>query len=486
VLRLGLERIKSFDPAQVVPTSQSQLIAADLLFDGLTTVPSGAATAQPALAADWKASDDQRTWRFTLRDDARFSNGRAISADDVKYSLERVAKQYESTVPAIRLEGIVGYQDFVSGTTPTIAGIKAVDARTVQIDLALPFAMLPELLASPSYGVVPREAVEAASPTFSTAPVGSGPFAYTGTDGDVVKLVRAGESSALVDGVELHEYDDLGKSYDDFVADKLDWSLVPNAKADDAASRFGTDSFRPFQAELFYAFNLNDPTFGDVRFRQAIIKAVDRAALVKAVYPGIADPLNGIVPDDVAAHVVDPCGPTCAFDQAAARDLVNQVFPGGPVPTVSIDYFEGQQEEAVAGVLETSLTAVGIPVAKRPKPADQYDQFVVTGQAQLFRLGAIGIYPDADAYLGPFIKGSRDNAIGFASDAFDGLMQQIRQTVDPAARVKLEQQAEQLFMSLAPIVPIAQFRTTAVVAKRVHDLTVSVGGTFAGSDVSLD
>ena len=486
MLRLGIERIKSFDPAQVVPTSQSQLIAADLLFDGLTTVPSGAATAQPALASEWKASDDQRSWRFTLRSDARFSNGRAISAADVKYSLERVAKQYESTVPAIRLEGIVGYQDFVSGTTSDIAGIKAVDAGTVQIELVSPFAMLPELLASPSYGVVPREAVDAASPTFSTAPVGSGPFAYSATEGDVVKLVRAGESSALLDGVELHQYDDLATSYDDFVADKLDWSLVPNAKADDAASRFGRDSFRPFHAELFYAFNLNDPTFADVRFRQAIIRSVDRAALVKAVYPGIADSLNGIVAGGLPAHVVDPCGPTCAFDPAAARELINQVFPGGPVPTVNIDYFDGPQEAAIAGVLETSLTGVGIPVVKRPKPADQYDQFVVTGQAQLFGLGAVGIYPDADAYLAPFIKGSRDNAIGFASDAFDGIMQQIRQTADPAARVKLEQQAEQLFMSLAPIVPIAQFRTNVVVAKRVHDLTLSVGGTFAASDVSVD
>jgi ABC-type transport system substrate-binding protein len=359
-----------------------------------------------------------------------------------------------------------------------------VEATTVQIDLVSPFAMLPELLANPSYGIVPREAVEATTPVFGVAPVGSGPFAYSGTDGIVVKLVRAGDGQARLDGVELHQYDDFGQSYDAFVGGNLDWSLVPNAKVADAASRFGTDSFRPFYAQLFYAFNLLDPTFGDVRFRQAIIKSIDRGALVNAVYPGVADLLNGVVPAGVPGHVADPCGAGCTYDPAGARELIAQAFGANGVPTVNIDYFDGPDEAALAGVLESSLVGVGIPAVRRPKPTEQYDQFVVSGQAQLFRLGAIGIYPDADAYLAPlFIKGSQDNVTGFANDAFDGLVAQARQTADPAARVAVEQQAEQLLMSVAPILPIAQFRTKAVVATRVRDLSVSVGGTFAAPDV---
>ena len=245
-MRLGIERLASLDPADASPGSQSELLVADLLFDGLTAMPAGADAPQPTVAASWASSDDLKVWTFTLSSDAAFSNGRAITADDVKYSLERVAKQGDTTVPGIRLEVITGYADFVAGTAAAISGIKVLAPDKVEIDLDNPLAMLPTLLAAPSYGIVPKEAVEAASPSFKTAPVGSGPFAYSGTEGDVVKLVRAGASRALLDGVELHEYDDLAAAYTDFGADQLDWSLVPTSKADDALARYGDGGFQPF------------------------------------------------------------------------------------------------------------------------------------------------------------------------------------------------------------------------------------------------
>jgi ABC-type transport system substrate-binding protein len=253
----------------------------------------------------------------------------------------------------------------------------------------------------------------------------------------------------------LHEFDSksIGKSYDGFVAGQLDWSVVPNDRAEDAAQRFGADGFRPFDAELFYAFNLLDPVFADARFRQAIVKAIDRAAIVKAVYPGIADLQNGLVPAGVAGHVDDPCGDPCKFDPPAARALLAATFPDGNIPAFNLDYFTGTGEEAVAGTIATNLATVGINVTKRPKDPGgdpgQYDLFAVSGQQQLFRLGVIGMYPSPDAYLAPlFLSGSRDNATGFNSPAIDQLLQ-------------------------------------SVVAKRVRDLLVMVNGTFAGDKVWL-
>ena len=486
-LRLGIERLASLDPADASPGSQSQLLAADLLFDGLTTVPAGTDVPQPALASKWSASADQKVWTFTLRPDAKFSNGRTITADDVKYSLERVAKQGEATVPGIRLEVITGYAQFVGGSQPAITGIKVLAPGTLEIDLDNPLAVLPALLAAPSYGVVPKEAVEAATPVFKGAPVGSGPFAYAGTEGDVLKLVRATSSSAHLDAVELHEYTDLAASYADFTADKLDWSLVPTAKVDDALGRYGDAAFRPFHAELFYAINALDPTFADPRFRQAIIKAVDRAAIIKAVYPGVADPLGGVVPAGVAGHADDPCGAPCSYSPNEARALLGQAFPDVQVPTVNIDYEDSPDNAAVAGAIESDLNAIGIPTNKRPHAAAEYAQFAVSGQQGLFQFGWIGLYDDPDAYLAPlFLSNSRDNATGFADGAFDSLIAQSRGTADAATRVGLDFQAEQRALGLAPVLPIAQFRTRAVVSKKVHDLNVSVDGTFAAENVTID
>jgi ABC-type transport system substrate-binding protein len=491
-LRVGIERPKTLDPSLVSPGSQSELLVADLLFDGLTRLDNKAVTTSPAIAISWASSADQKSWEFVLRADARFSNGRAITATDVKYSLERVAKLGETSLAALRIDQISGFTPFATGAAPELAGVRIIDEHIVAIDLDTPVAILPELLSAPEFGIVPREAVEAATPAFATAPITSGPFSFAGTQGDIVKLVRATQGGAYLDAVELHEYDsqNLGKSYDDFIAGQLDWSVVPNDRAEDAAQRFGLDAFRPFDAELFYAFNLLDPTFADTRFRQAIVKAIDRAAIVKAVYPGIADLLNGVVPAGVAGHVDDPCGEPCKFDPDAARLLLAAAFPDGNIPTFNLDYFTGTGEEAVAGSIATNLAAVGINVTKRPLAPGgdpgQYDLFAVSGQQQLFRLGVIGMYPSPDAYLVPlFLSGSRDNATGFNVPDIDQLLQSARATSDPVARQQLYQQAEQQIMALAPIVPIAQFRTKAVVAKRVRDLLVTVNGTFAGDKVWL-
>ena len=493
IMRVGIERPKTLDPASVSQLgnrTRSALLVADLLFDGLTRMEDKAVTAAPAIASSWTPSADQKSFQFVLRGDARFSNGRAITAADVKYSLERVAKLGETSLAALRLDQISGFTPFATGAVPDLTGVRVVDDHTVAIDLDTPFAIFPELLSAPEFGIVPKEAVEAAAPAFASAPVTSGPFSYAGAQGDVVKLVRATQGGAYLDAIELHEYDSQSTAYDDFIAGRLDWSVVPNDRAEDAAQRFGAEAFRPFDAELFYAFNLLDPTFGDARFRSAIVKAIDREAIVKAVYPGIADLLNGVVPAGVAGHVEDPCGDPCKFDPDGARALLAATFPDGNIPTFGLDYFTGAGEEAVAGSIASNLAAVGINVTKRPlEPGGdpgQYDLFAVSGQQQLFRLGANGVYPSPDAYLAPlFVTGSHDNATGFTDPAVDQSLQAARMTADPVARQQLYAQAEQEVMRWVPIVPIAQFRTKAVVTKRVRDLVVTVNGTFAGDKVWL-
>jgi len=216
------------------------------------------------------------------------------------------------------------------------------------------------------------------------------------------------------------------------------------------------------------------------------VSAGNATAIVRAVYPDVADPLSGLIPAGIAGHVDNACGQSCGYDVDGAKALLAQAFPSGPPPTVNIDYEDGTDEAAVAGAIAAQLNAVGIPTATRPHPADQYPQFAVSGQQQLFELGWIGFYDDPDAYLAPlFTTGSRDNATGMSSPPFDDLVRQARTTADPHARVPLEQQAEQQVLALAPVVPIAQFRTRVVFTKQVHDLAIAIDGTFAGSAVWL-
>lgn len=471
-LRLGVARFASLDPADASPESPSASIAADLLFDGLTAMPAGASAAEPALAASWTTPDGGVTWRFALRPDARFADDAPVRAADVEVSLERVKARGPASLAAARLD--------------VVADVRVVDDATVEVVLARPMATLPELLAAPAYGVLPAAAAAAGDPV-AAAGSGSGPFRLAaGARSDVVELVRNPAGAAYLDGVELHQYDDLSDAYDDFEAGELDWTLVPPGRAEAAAEDHGADGFVPFQAELFFGFNLADPTFADARFRRAIVTAVDREAVVRAVYFGFADALDVVVPAGVPGHDPARCGAGCAYDPDQARALVGEVFPDGNVPTVVIDHEASADEAALARAVQQELQAAGIPSELRPHPAPEFGGFAVSGGQAMVRLGWIGGYRAADAYLDPLFRtGAADNVTGFSDPAVDLLLDGAARALDPAERARLLGEAEGLVLAAAPIVPIAQFKLLSVASESVQGLELSVAGTFDAATVWL-
>ena len=183
----------------------------------------------------------------------------------------------------------------------------------VDIVLAPAAGVAPRAAAAPAYGIV---AAAGRPPTARRSPgpsVGSGPFRLAERDGDIVSLVRAPDGEALVDRIELHQHDDLAAAFDAFEGGLLDWTLVPPARVEAAAERYGTDGFVPFQAELFFGFNLPDPTFADVRFRQAIVQPSTATPSSSAVYFGFASPARrASCPPGVPGADPARCGDGCA------------------------------------------------------------------------------------------------------------------------------------------------------------------------------
>jgi oligopeptide transport system substrate-binding protein len=484
VLRVGVTRVGSLDPAQA--RTVEQLLVADQLFDSLTAPNPNTLEPQPALADRWQASADQKQWDFFLRAGAKFANGRGITAADVKYTLERIAKPATASPAADLLTTVTGYAPFVAGSAADLAGITTPAQRQIHISLDSPLAVLPSLLSSPVFGVVPREAVEAASPRFADGPVGSGPFRYTSTVGDVINLVPVPGRTSLVSGVQIDQYDDVAASYRDFQAGRLDWSRVPPDEVARAAARYGDAAFRPYMAELFYGFNLKSPKLADPRFRAAIIHAIDRQAIVKAVYSSTVLPMNGLIVKGVAGHVDDACGPPCSHDPTQAKALVSTVFGASPPPELFIDYDVDETQTAVAKAIQAGLADAGIKATLRPKPLKDYQAFAVSGQQELFRLGWIGAFPSPDAFLQPlFATGSSSNLTGLSTAAVDQALAAARAEPDGAKRLADYQAAERQVMALLPVVPIAQFELHSVVGSGVHGLAPTAMGTFDASVVWL-
>ena len=486
-LRVGVGSLPSLDPAQA--RTVEQVLVADQLFDGLTAYNPRTLQPVPSLADRWTATPDLKQWDFHIRPGATFANGRAITSTDVKYTLERIARKGSGSPAADQLELVSGYGAFaLQGSAPELAGITAPAPEVVHIALDQPQAELPSVLGSPLFGIVPKEAVEAPAPPFAEQPVGSGPFRYTSRSGDIITLLRAPGSRAYVDRLQVISFADVPASYRAFTAGRLDWSRVPPEEVARAAERYGRSAFRPYVAELFYGFNLKSPKFQDPRFRQAIMHAINRESIVKAIYSNTVLPLNGVTVAGVPGHQDDACGDVCDHDVTKAKALMSEMAAAGVNPgEVQLDFDQDVTQEAVAKAIQASLNEAGIAAALRPKPLKEYQDFAVSGQQELFRLGWIAAYPSADAFLAPlFLSKSSSNLTGLTIPEIDTAIAAARGEVDPAKRADNYKAAERAVMAAIPVIPIAQFQIHAVTSAPVRGLVATSMGSFDASKVWLD
>ncbi|MDQ4068851.1 MAG: ABC transporter substrate-binding protein [Actinomycetota bacterium] len=487
VLRVGIEPPQSLDPAQA--RTPAELLVADQLFDGLTAYDPDTLSVQPALAVRWQASNDQRRWDFTLRPGATFANFRNITSADVKYTLDRIAKKGSASPAAAQLETVVGFRAVnVEGRGESLAGVTTPAPDVVRIELDQPMSSLPAVLGHPTFGVVPRESVTAESPGFAVEPVGSGPFMLQSRRDDLLHLVPApGTPNLPLRAVDFYLEEDAAAAYDAFLAGRLDWTVVPPDRVEQVAERQGGGGAKPYLGELFYGFNLKNPKFADPRFRRALVAAIDRDAIVRVVYGPSAKVLRGLIPEGVAGWQPDACGELCQRNPDRARALLAEAFPAGkPVPEIHIDFDDDGTQRAVAQAIQANLREVGIPSSLRPHTYADYLRFAVSGQQELFRLGWIGAYPTADAFLTPlFHSGMRDNITGFSSTPVDNTLRNGRAEADEAKRLGSYQAAEKLILEQMPIVPLAQFQFQSVTSPRVSGLVVSGFGTFDATKVKV-
>ncbi len=488
VLRIAVEAPGSLDPAQA--RTPSEFLLAEQLFDGLTSYDAETLAVKPAIASKWDPSGDFKQWDFTLRPDARFANGRQITSADVKYTLERIARR-GSTSPAVtQLELFAGFKPFnVTGKAPDLAGVSTPAPEVVRINLDAPNALLPAVLGNPAFGIVPRESVDAVppSPPFARQPTGSGPFVIQSRTDSELHLVPAPDVKVKIKGIDVYLARDMASAYADFLRGGVDWAEAPTNQFEPVPQGLGEDGFRPYVGQTFYAFNLKNGKFADQRFRQAIVHAVDREAILRVVYGGSALTARGLVATGVPGAQPDPCAEVCRYDPDRARALLKEAFGDRPPPEFAIDFDDNPSQAAVAEAMQANLKAVGIKASLRPHPYAEYLRFALTGQQELFRLAWTGAYPHPDAYLTSlFTSGTTDNVIGFSSGEVDALLSQARAEPDDAKRLAAYQQAERLVLAQVPVLPIAQFQTHAVISPRVENLDLTIFGTFDASQVRLD
>jgi ABC-type transport system substrate-binding protein len=482
-LRIALENPTSLDPARTDDVYEATIV--NQIFSGLVQLDANL-NVLPDLAQSWTISRDRLVFRFDLRQDATFHNGRPVTADDFVYSFTRLldSKRVQFAIIQGYLFKVKGVEDFVQGRAKTISGIRALDPHTLEITLAEPYPSFLSVLTMDQAKVLPAEEVKRlGAERFGREPVGSGPFRLAewvpGKHACLVAYPDYFGDRPFLDSL-LFVHDPEGESdwrKPAFLAHDLDLLEIRDKELSDILSQGDYRVMRrPELSVEFLGFNVEHPIFRDRRVRRAVAMAIDRKALKRFSGRGFETPV-GILPPGIPGFTPD--SKVLPHDPEAARALLAEAGYSADNPLVMPLMTASRSRYAVArdSIVIASLAEAGIQVDLQQVTWGEFDHAISDRTAAALELTWIADLPDPDSFLYTlFVSGGASNFFNYASPSVDSLLETGCRNVDQVARLDLYREAEQAILDDAAMIPLFNVIALYVLQPCVHGVELSPFG----------
>lgn len=464
--------IPTLDPARGYDTASWQF--EEMLFNTLVDYDADGALV-PELATDWEVSADQLTYIFHLRRGVRFTNGRALRAADVRYSIERVLDPHTRSQGAEFFHGIVGAAD-CQPEHCRVSGISTPDDHTLRIALTAFDPLFLHKLAMLFAAAVPAEEVQRWGEDFARHPVGSGPFELQEwLPGQ--RLVVKRNPDYFVPGVPRL----AGVVRLVGVNEELEWLKYESGQLDVAAippAEFPrvihAARYQPLLQHVttlrtnYLGMKCDREPFTDRRVRQAMNYAVNKAKLLQLINDrGVV--ANSFVPPNMPAYSPDLGG--YPFDPQRARELLAAAgYANGFSSTLWVRSDETTLRLAQA--VQQDLADVNVAVQIKALAWGPFLEAVRAADVvPLFMLGWEADFPDPSNFLEVLLHSKyigSNNDTNYHNPDVDSLLDEAAHTVDPQARMRVLAAVESRAASDAPWVFLFHPVSYAVVAPRVR------------------
>lgn len=473
VFRYYQEQPQTLDPASATDAYSAAVVSQiNSPLVGLTS----SLEPTPMVAESWTISRDGLTYVFTLRSGVKFHDGREVTADDFVYSLTRLFREpmRSEGLAAGYLEAIQGVPEFVSGEARRIDGIRALDARRLEIRLSRPYSPLLSALALDMTAPVPREILESTGgdAAYEAHPVGCGPFRFVRREGDEKIVLSANpdyfdgrpQIDSLIYLTPKGDVETLGAEA--LLRGEATLATIPLDRVEEFRARPGINVLRWQDLSLsFVGFNTRMSPLDDEHVRRAIALAMDRQAMFdfrptgKVLAQGILPPgLPGFVPDQRSY----------THDYAAARvELARAGYgPERPLPEITMVKASGTPESRkIDSLMVNSLAEAGIRIRLVRADWTQLDSLITGRHATMFALAWVADIPDPDTFLRAlFYSKSPTNYFEYSDARVDSLLDVAALTPDPEVRSRAFRAVERRVLESAPLIPL--FHTATFVGLR--------------------
>jgi dipeptide transport system substrate-binding protein len=488
-----------------VNTTGTTFDASEPVYNRIVDFERGGTQVIPSLAEKWDISPDGTVYTFHLRKNVKWHSTRSFkptrdfNADDIIFSFER---QWKEDHPFFRVTSSnhTYFQDM--GMPKLLKSIEKVDDHTVRFTLNQPEAPFLSDLAMPWAAIQSKEyadaMLKAGTPEkIDQDPIGTGPFTFLQYQKDAVIRYRANP-----------DYWGGKAKIDDLV-----FSITPDASVRWAKLQKGECHVMPYPAPAdieaikkdpnvtileqpglnvgYLSYNTTKKPFDDVRVRKAFNMALNKKAIVDAVFLGTGVPAKNPIPpsmwsynDAVKDDPYDPEGAKKLLAEAGVSNLETDLW------AMPVQRPYNPNARRIAELMQADLAKIGVKAEIKSFEWGEYRKRMQAGEHQTGMLGWTGDNGDPDNFLHTLLgceaaKSGGNNA-KWCHKPFDDLVTKAKVTTDQAERTKLYEQAQVIFKEQAPWFTIAHAVQLKPVRKEVVDFKLSPFGrhVFYGVDIA--
>lgn len=486
---------ESFNP-QLVTSGTTLDMTATQLYDSLINYDDEAQKFTPALATSWDISDDGKTYRFTLRDDVEFHTTdyftptRTFNSQDVVFTFQRWLKSQHPFHDV----SATGYPFFSSiGLDKLIDSIRAPSDNEIVIQLRQSDSSFLANLASDFTVILSAEYADTLTreerlARMDSHPIGTGPFKFQDFRKDVsVRYQRHDDywrgparSERLVFRIIPSDHKRM------LMLLTNDCDIVPYPPAQDISDLEDNDDIKLYSTvspnTAFWAFNTLRPPFDDVRVRQALVHAIDRRAILNAVYYDRAALAQSILPNTSWAHYEDT--EAFSYNPEMARELLADAgFPDGfsmNIWAMPVQRAYNPDAAKMAELMQSDLARVGVDVNIVSYEWSTFRRRLGEGDHDSVLIGWSADNPDPDNFFRPLLSCaavlSGSNRAHWCNPEFDRLVAQAIRTPDQAERTEFYHQAQRLLNDQVPLMPIVHSMRYQAAHENVRDLILQPYG----------
>ncbi len=467
----------TLDPA--ISSEMSSHIYVMHIFSGLVRFDSNLEPT-PDIADHWDISSDGKTYTFYLRKDVKFQDGRPLTAQDMKFSLERACNPATgSQTASTYLNDIVGATDMINGKASSLSGVSVVDNYTLKITIDAPKAYFLSKMAYPTAFAVDKKNVESGADWWKK-PNGTGPYKLTKWEEGSLILLQPNENYYGTKGTVNVAFQLLsGLPMSLYETGKIDVVDVYRNNIDRAMDKEG-----PFYDQLhvypefslqYIGFNTSKPPFDDPYVRQAFCYAVNKDRIISVLQKNMVQAADGIIPPGMPGYNKDVKG--LNYDPEKARELLAKSKYGSadklPPITMTVPGAGADIDDYLGAILLDWKQNLGVTVNVRLLDPLIFNYHLLDEVDGIYALGWIADYPDPQNFLNTlFYTGGSYNNSHYSNKDLDALLDRAAVEMDQTKRMALYQQAEQLVVDDAPVLPLWFGKNYVLVNLRVHGYAI--------------